>query len=623
MTNKSPVPPKAPSTDTIIRQIVNHQGDERFFEYSGVEEHTALIIYNALQKCNEGRPYRCGWNSLLKVFSVVAMVTEIHEFPGSWMTSTLVDMGIAGFLTRQEATRDLLFLHSPKSSTFTGQYQASHKEPDYTIKPLHAILPTVVFETGWSESAARLREDMRLWLVGGRPAVQLVFLIKFKRSSNGRVGCFIEQFELDSNGDIRLIQAETVFPAPANAAQQTMAITKRQIWGAHLPAGQNPDASFDMSVDIFRDSARSYTTLYYLKTMKNCSAVNPIAQYNTEITMTGNVDIRATLAPKLSSDANIFLAGDTEFPNATARWSQYKSPGFTAVVEVATEGDVVETVISLTFVHEKVLTQSNGIQIKSKRLDSVNISDEGDIATCGGGIIGKTLVDAVESREANCMIVAGRCEITSLLGPGLGGGHGFLQGKDGLISDQFVSARIVLADGSIKGISADSGDPDLGWVIQGAGHNFGLVTSISVKIYDIEEGDVWSHRSYTFALDKAEPLYELVNKLWPDGTTPSHLTNFSFRMLKCPVVEPSYSQQFDDIGPTSIQSGSGPFNELSKMTGLDESAPASKKIGLSYIRFPVNVRNYNIKAQREAFDIFTSVTKENPEFAHFFFMSEG
>lgn len=36
----------------------------------------------------------------------------------------------------------------------------------------------------------------------------------------------------------------------------------------------------------------------------------------------------------------------------------------------------------------------NGVQIKLKRLNSVTISDEGDIATCGGGIIGKTLVDA-------------------------------------------------------------------------------------------------------------------------------------------------------------------------------------------------------------------------------------
>lgn len=59
------------------------------------------------------------------------------------------------------------------------------------------------------------------------------------------------------------------------------------------------------------------------------------------------------------------------------------------------------------------------------------------------------------------------------------------------------------------------------------------------------------------------------------------------------------------------------------MTGLDESAPASQKIGLSYIRFPVNVQNYNIKAQREACDMFARVTKDNPEFTNSFFMFEG
>lgn len=37
----------------------------------------------------------------------------------------------------------------------------------------------------------------------------------------------------------------------------------------------------------------------------------------------------------------------------------------------------------------------NGIQIKLKRLNSVTISNDEDIATCGGGIIGKTLVDAL------------------------------------------------------------------------------------------------------------------------------------------------------------------------------------------------------------------------------------
>jgi FAD/FMN-containing dehydrogenase len=63
----------------------------------------------------------------------------------------------------------------------------------------------------------------------------------------------------------------------------------------------------------------------------------------------------------------------------------------------------------------------------------------------------------------------------------LGGGHGLLQGHYGLLSDNLISARMVLANGTAVTVSSES-NPDLFWAIRGAGHNFGIVTEFEYKI---------------------------------------------------------------------------------------------------------------------------------------------
>jgi len=94
------------------------------------------------------------------------------------------------------------------------------------------------------------------------------------------------------------------------------------------------------------------------------------------------------------------------------------------------------------------------------------------------------------------------------LGPALGGGHGWFQGHYGLITDQFLSMNIVLANGDLKTIDSKS---DLWWGMQGAGHNFGVVTSVTTKVYEIEHYD-WAIETIVFSGDKVEQVYEAANK---------------------------------------------------------------------------------------------------------------
>lgn len=61
-----------------------------------------------------------------------------------------------------------------------------------------------------------------------------------------------------------------------------------------------------------------------------------------------------------------------------------------------------------------------------------------------------------------------------------------LQGRYGFSADNLASARVVLADGSAARASATE-NTDLFWAIRGAGHNFGIVTSYDLKLYDVGE----------------------------------------------------------------------------------------------------------------------------------------
>lgn len=72
----------------------------------------------------------------------------------------------------------------------------------------------------------------------------------------------------------------------------------------------------------------------------------------------------------------------------------------------------------------------------------------------------------------------------SVAGPALGGGHRYLHGQKGLVADQMVSARVVLADGEVVTASEEENE-DLFWAIRGAGHNFGVVTEMVYKAFDV------------------------------------------------------------------------------------------------------------------------------------------
>ena len=133
------------------------------------------------------------------------------------------------------------------------------------------------------------------------------------------------------------------------------------------------------------------------------------------------------------------------------------------------------------------------------------------------------------------VLATGCCECTGSVAPMLGGGHGWLQGQYGLMADNLLSARLVLANGSAISVS-DTEHADLFWALKGAGHNFGIVTSFEYKVYDrTRENENFALETLIFTGDKLEDVFTEANQMLL--TRPVELTWFAM-LFPVPDVDP-------------------------------------------------------------------------------------
>ncbi|CAI7586539.1 unnamed protein product [Penicillium glandicola] len=362
----------------------------------------------------------------------------------------------------------------------------------------------------------------------------------------------------------------------------------------------------------------------------------------------GDVDLVA-LGKKLSSSAQMYFPGSTLFTDLTTRWSALAEPKVNVVVVPGTEKDVVETVkfankkdlpfLTYNGVHGAILSlgkMDHGVGISLSQLSSVKVAKDGKTATMGGGTMSKVVTDKLWA--AGKQTVTGTCECVSLLGPALGGGHGWLQGHHGLVSDQFVSMNVVLANGTLKTIDQTS---ELWWAMKGAGHNFGIVTSLTTKIYDIEHSD-WAIETLSFSGDKVEAVYQAANDyLLKNGTQPAGVINWSYWMNNADVdasnpvivfyiiqegvtaVDSIYTKPFHDIGPLSVVPEAGTYKDLATWTGVAVDSPPCLNSGYANPRFPIYLESYNIPAQKKAWDIYAPAINGSSPYSNSILMFEG
>ena len=128
-----------------------------------------------------------------------------------------------------------------------------------------------------------------------------------------------------------------------------------------------------------------------------------------------------------------------------------------------------------------------------------------------GGTIVSELVDAAYGN--NTQVLTGNCNCIGALGAVLGGGYGRLMGLYGFGVDNIISMNLVTANGTTTTVRPE--DSDLWWALRGAGPNFGIVTSATMKAYPTPaaQNGAWVG-PLIFTEDKIEAVIQAINDLY-------------------------------------------------------------------------------------------------------------
>jgi FAD/FMN-containing dehydrogenase len=187
--------------------------------------------------------------------------------------------------------------------------------------------------------------------------------------------------------------------------------------------------------------------------------------------------------------------GDPGYDDATLIWNGMIDRRPAVVVRATGAADVVDAV---GFARDHGLPVSvrggghnvagtaladGGVTIDMSALRGVHVDPETRTATVQPGCL---LGDVDRETQLHGLATPlGFMSDVGVAGLTLGGGLGYLTRRFGWTVDNLLEADIVTADGELRRASHEQ-EPDLFWAIRGAGHNFGVVTSLTFRLHPVD-----------------------------------------------------------------------------------------------------------------------------------------
>ncbi|QSS56973.1 ornithine decarboxylase antizyme [Histoplasma capsulatum var. duboisii H88] len=157
--------PSQPSPQKIFNEIIHKIPTiQKFTEiiYENISPSDGALICQSLEASEhvERRNIRVNFNAFTRTLRIRIMPTELHDAHQRWAIDALVEWTQDGLLSREEQRA----LDAGVGTNFF--FRADTDD-----------FPSIVMESGWSESLPYLRADKDLWIKGNN-FVQLVILLK-------------------------------------------------------------------------------------------------------------------------------------------------------------------------------------------------------------------------------------------------------------------------------------------------------------------------------------------------------------------------------------------------------------------------------------------------------------
>ncbi|KAJ7829989.1 hypothetical protein B0H14DRAFT_2808295 [Mycena olivaceomarginata] len=173
----------------------------------------------------------------------------------------------------------------------------------------------------------------------------------------------------------------------------------------------------------------------------------------------------------------------------TCRVSPSSAIDVSAIVTLATRYDCAFAVRSGGHMISRGFSNvdATGFTIDLQNMNQISLLDEGKIVSFGSGCRWHQVYGALEPH--NLTTVGGRVPDVGVGGFLLGGGISALSIAHGFGSSNILNYQIVLADGTINDVNAQT-LPDLYWALKYGSTNFGIVTRFDMTTYPLT--DVWA-----------------------------------------------------------------------------------------------------------------------------------